>query len=382
MLEHMFDEYRRLATDDLMSAYRDLGGLIRAAEAQRLAILAVLADREAHHLDGCPNMAQWIAAADAVTASTARSTAKVAASLSELPAITEVVNDGGLSLEQLAPLVDIATPESDAQWAKDAPGMSPAQLEAVAKLRRAVAREQVEEQDRRRRFRWWKDRHGLGTRFAGLLPDADAAVVTTELEARAERVGPLPDGTWEPAESRYADAFVELASSGAEEAARAEVIVQVPVGVEGLQPTLGDGTVVSVDTLRRLSCDATVHLLVENPDGTVAGYGRRKRLVPDKMRQRLKRRDGPRCRWPGCGNTRGLKAHHLQHWTADGRTDEDNCVMLCHRHHTLVHEGGWTISGNPRDGTLEVRRPRGDVVPSTPARVPGFLRPPFGLGFT
>lgn len=155
--------------------------------------------------------------------------------------------------------------------------------------------------------------------------------------------------------------------------------MQVPVGVEGLHPTLGDGTVVSIETVRRLACDATVRLLVANPDGTVAGYGRRKRIVPDKMRQRLRQRDGGRCAWDGCNHRRGLKAHHIRHWTADGRTDEDNCVLLCHRHHALVHEGGWTISGNPRDGTLRFHRPRGGALPDAPARAPTDVLERYGL---
>src|SRR5438094_506487 len=168
--------------------------------------------------------------------------AKVAAALPSLPEIAAVVAGGGLSLEQLAPLVDVATPDTDAQWAADAPGLSPAQLEAVAKQCRQVTREAAQRQRRRRSFRWWNDRHGLGVRMAGLLPDDAAAVVTTRLAEIAENTGPNEDGVWEPFESRCADALVELAGCDAAEAGRAEVIVQVPVGVDGLQPTFGDGT--------------------------------------------------------------------------------------------------------------------------------------------
>jgi hypothetical protein len=31
------------------------------------------------------------------------------------------------------------------------------------------------------------------------------------------------------------------------------------------------------------------------------------------------------------------------HWVRGGPTDLDNLVLLCHRHHWLVHEGGWQL---------------------------------------
>ena len=36
-------------------------------------------------------------------------------------------------------------------------------------------------------------------------------------------------------------------------------------------------------------------------------------------------------------------AHHIKHWAHGGATDLDNLVLLCHRHHWLVHEGGWQL---------------------------------------
>ena len=36
-------------------------------------------------------------------------------------------------------------------------------------------------------------------------------------------------------------------------------------------------------------------------------------------------------------------AHHLVHWAHGGTTDIPNLVLLCHRHHWTVHEGGWQV---------------------------------------
>ena len=355
-----------MATDDLAAAYRDLGGLERAIGAQRLAVLAVLDERGVAKADGALDTAQWVAATDLVPAGAARAAVDTARALPELPAIAEVAETGGLSMAQLAALAEIASPESDERWAKEGPGCTPAALQQLARQQRRVKREDAQRQDRRRSFRWWKDRHGYGTRFAGVLPDDAAAVVTGAIERRVEEMGPV-DGVYEPHESRCADALVETCSADRAEAGRPEVIVHVPVGVANEAPTLADGTPVSIDVVRRLACDATAYLLVENPDGTVAGYGRRRRIVPDKMRRRLHQRDR-HCRFPGCNRTRGLRAHHIAHWMPDdGATEEDNCVLLCHRHHVLLHDGGWTMTGDPSTPTgLTFRRPSGAAVPNTP----------------
>jgi predicted restriction endonuclease len=39
-----------------------------------------------------------------------------------------------------------------------------------------------------------------------------------------------------------------------------------------------------------------------------------------------------------------LHGHHIQHWLHRGETSVDNLVMLCSRHHHLVHEGGFTLT--------------------------------------
>ena len=44
-----------------------------------------------------------------------------------------------------------------------------------------------------------------------------------------------------------------------------------------------------------------------------------------------------------------------------------------------MHEGGWTITGNPRDGTLRFHRPTGGPVTNTPARAPTHILKHFGL---
>ncbi|MFT6309356.1 MAG: hypothetical protein ACJA0Z_004537 [Halioglobus sp.] len=47
--------------------------------------------------------------------------------------------------------------------------------------------------------------------------------------------------------------------------------------------------------------------------------------------------------WPGCSHARHLHIHHIKHWADGGTTSLQNGACLCSLHHTLVHEGGYTI---------------------------------------
>jgi hypothetical protein len=119
------------------------------------------------------------------------------------------------------------------------------------------------------------------------------------------------------------------------------------------------------ETARRLACDATVVALVEAADGTPLDVGRRRRTTPAALRRALRRRDRG-CRFPGCGRRRFLHAHHIVHWINGGETKLANEILLCSRHHRLVHEGGFRIE-TPADHVFVFFDPAGRVVPEVPA---------------
>jgi len=88
-------------------------------------------------------------------------------------------------------------------------------------------------------------------------------------------------------------------------------------------------------------------------------------------------RDGG-CRMPGCdAGPEDCEAHHATtHWEDGGLTDLDVGLALCRGagHHRLIHEGGWTITGDPNTevtfhdpdgnarGTTRPRKPRAPVL--------------------
>ena len=65
------------------------------------------------------------------------------------------------------------------------------------------------------------------------------------------------------------------------------------------------------------------------------------------------------CRFPGCDRpTDWCEGHHIQHWRDGGSTRLSNLVLLCSRHHHVIHLPGWQLDLKPT-GTLEVTDPQG-----------------------
>ena len=71
--------------------------------------------------------------------------------------------------------------------------------------------------------------------------------------------------------------------------------------------------------------------------------------------QSLLRRDGGRCRVPGCRSARGLEVHHVVHRAHGGTHEPANLVVLCGACHQAHHDGRLGIRGTA--DSLEVTRP-------------------------
>ena len=121
-----------------------------------------------------------------------------------------------------------------------------------------------------------------------------------------------------------------------------------------------DGQPLAAETGRRLACDASLVALLHR-GGRPLAVGRRTRTIGPALRRALAARDRG-CRFPGCDRHTHLHAHHIQHWAHGGPTELANLVQLCHRHHRLLHEGGYTLT-HRADG-LQFRRPDGRVIPA------------------
>jgi hypothetical protein len=68
----------------------------------------------------------------------------------------------------------------------------------------------------------------------------------------------------------------------------------------------------------------------------------------------VRRRDGGRCRVPGCRSARALECHHIEPRAHGGSHEAENLISLCSSCHTAHHEGRLTIRGTA--SALEVIR--------------------------
>jgi len=143
---------------------------------------------------------------------------------------------------------------------------------------------------------------------------------------------------------------------------------------------LEDGTRVSAETARRLSCDASRVVVSRHgvgsgngspngaadasANGRVLDVGRRTRTIPPALRRALDARDRG-CRFPACG-LRFTDAHHIVHWADGGETTLGNTILLCRAHHRRVHEDGYRVCRD-RNGQVVFFTPKGKALFEAPA---------------
>jgi Domain of unknown function (DUF222)/HNH endonuclease len=202
--------------------------------------------------------------------------------------------------------------------------------------------------------------------LSGVLDAFGGAALRAALEPLARRSG---DHDHREREQRLADALVELASGGQQRAS-----LQVTSSVETLLGLAGAPAAdiefslpISAKVVERLACDSSVTRILLDSESTVIDVGRSKRVVSGPARRALNARDRT-CRWPSCDRTASWSAaHHVVHWIHGGTTDLDNLVLLCHRHHWMVHEGDWQLVRSD-DGRMLAIPPT--VTFGPPARAP------------
>jgi len=180
-----------------------------------------------------------------------------------------------------------------------------------------------------------------GTFFlTGFLDPVGGAVVRNALEPLA-RLSGADDHRLRP--QRMADALVELAAH------KQKIQMQVTSSVETLLDLVGApgaetefSLPISSKTVERWACDSSLSRVLLQ-DSMVIDVGRAQPAIGGPKRRALNARDG-HCRWPGCERPASwCDGHHIVYRMHGGGDELDNLVLLCHRHHRMVHEGGWQL---------------------------------------
>jgi len=138
---------------------------------------------------------------------------------------------------------------------------------------------------------------------------------------------------------------------GLKGAERCQLMLHIHVGADlsagsGLRADL-DGRWIGLEAAKRLACDASLVVIEEDEAGNVLNIGRRSRIIPVAMSRALSVRDGGRCQFPGCCESRYVEGHHIVHWAEGGETKLDNLLTLCKFHHRELHRGKFFLSLKP-----------------------------------
>ncbi|HXU00053.1 MAG TPA: DUF222 domain-containing protein [Polyangia bacterium] len=363
--------------------------------ADQIAVLAAQVDVGMHRLltcvrqfdeseewgqQGARTCADWLAWRIGLAPGAAREKVRVARALAKLPAIDAAMANGRLSYAKVRALTRVATVANEARLVEIALAATGAQLERLCRRFRRViddggipGMEAAVDPSCDPRGVRVRNTDAGHVRIEVTLDPADAALVlaaidrvrddlravtaTTErvsAETRARNAAPtvrpiVPgrlDGLIAIAERTMAPVPQTEAADGGNTFVPHVVIHldQAVFGPDGAREAyLDDGTRVSAETFRRVSCDSALVAVTTGVDGRVLDVGRKTRAVPVAIRRALWSRDRG-CRFPMCSNRRFFHAHHVEHWAHGGPTSLDNLVLLCSFHHRLLHEGGFKMS--------------------------------------
>jgi hypothetical protein len=350
--------------------------------------------------EGATSAEAWAAQRFGVSTPTARALSEVGDKAWDMPHLVGSLCAGDVSLDKVRAVAQVVTPETDRGLCEAAKECSVRQLGEVAQLAvrpRPVAPSAASEHQRRSlRF---NDR--LRTVSAQLPAESYAEAracidaLATQVDAEIHSTGDHSTGDQTPLDQRRCDGFMALVrsatpglgprsrsgQSGSGQSGSGPVATASPFVVVLHAPlaTLVDAAgetselagelerdgLIDADTVRRLACDATMAVALDDDVGHTMYEGRNRRFPTGAQRREIMRRDR-HCRFPGCTNVTFTIVHHVVPWKPGGTTDLLNLVLLCKHHHDVVHSKGWTMSGDA-NGELTVIAPGGRVMTSRPS---------------
>jgi len=329
-------------------------------------LTAELDKREGWRAEGATSLEAWIVEHCGVSLANARAIGHVAEKLKNLPHLAAGLSAGELTFDKVRAVADVATPRTDQDLAAQAQECTVRQLQEVARTERGVSssRAQTDYEARSVRF------NDTFRTVTAQLPPESYAEVKASLEARARAIPSDGETRWD---HRLHDAFLEVVRSGHDSSSPSRpfsVVVHVPLATltdesSELAGELEHDGLISGETVRRIACDATVIVAVDDDVGHTMYEGRAQRFPTDSQRREIIRRDR-HCRFPGCTNSTFTNVHHIVLWKVDGKTDLDNLALLCEHHHHRVHSKGWSLTGNANE-ELTFIPPTGRVMTSRPS---------------
>jgi hypothetical protein len=355
-----------LSTEAIMALAAATSRRIAREKARFLKYTRVIGRREGWRTEGATSLEAWIVARCGDSPASARSYAHVGEQLEDLPELTAGLASGDLSFDKVRAIVDVATPANDGELTDLALECTVRQLQEVARTERGAPSSRAESDHESRSVRFNDDCHTVTAK----LPPESYAEVKSRLETGARALPSDGETRWD---QRLCDVYMGIFGSGHERQQGASpyvVVVHAPIETladesSELAGELERDGLISADTVRRLACDATVIVALDDDLGHTMYEGRARRFPSGPQRREVMRRDR-HCRFPGCANVTFTNVHHIKPWGSGGRTDLENLVLMCQHHHYRLHSLGWSMTGNANE-ELTLVAPTGRVMISRPS---------------
>jgi hypothetical protein len=377
--------------DDLAELWCEMARL----DAQFARRLGELDHSSEWSVEGARSAAGWLVAKARAASGDAHHRVKVGRHAAHMPIATAAWQEGAVSSRHVDAMTRVRREaKADAEFAvfeptlvevartgrpEDVADLGRQWLDALDNhLDRDRSKQQCNRQHERRHVDFSRSLDGVGI-LDGRFDTEGAEIVGTAIRRRYDQHHVAGDPR-SPCQQR-ADALVEICRRDLDHQPRGTNRPHVVVAVDaetlageavGRCETIS-GYRVSPETLRRIACDAIVQRIIVNSDGVPLEMGRATRtFTPDQYRAIMLRDGG--CRFPGCdAGPDQCEAHHaMTHWEDGGDTDLVNGLAACRGpgHHRLIHEGGWTLTGDP-NGEISFFDPDGNFYGTTrPRKLP------------
>lgn len=310
---------------------------------------------------GLQNCAEWLAWRCDLSMTTAREKVRAAHALKTLPLISDAFASGELSYAKVRSMTRVAHRENEEALLRFALRTTAANVAQRCQELRCGTDASIDTAERAYANRSLRVRRdvvrGMLTVTIELPLDTGELVEKALDKARDDEALEIPDLANTSWSTRQADAFVDLVSAylgDGDGSTSDNYLVTVHVDQSALAGQAGRASL-PIESVKRLCCDSHAVVITDDENGQPLSIGRKSRIVPTAISRAVRARDNNHCTFPGCRNHRFLNCHHVEHWSSGGETSLENLVLLCTKHHALVHEGGFRIEKDFRNEWFFVR---------------------------
>ena len=352
-----------MAATDLEKRLADVCGVLNAAHAQLVSLVAEALETGAWDVAGVRGPQHWVAWKTGFSPSRSKQVVHMASRSTQLPVTMTAFTHGELAIDQVAVVAKYVPAHNDGEAAELAKHAT------VMQLSRSLAS-------------YWK---GAPTLVADTEPVVDPLPEDTvtaffDDDARYKIRGDVSTERGAIVDSAFTEARDALFQSGRKDITWADALEEiclrslraitsaarsdryrVVVHVNEHGGWLNAGARLKDGVLKDILSNPIIQPLFER-DGHPIALGRSRRVVPYRLAELIMDRDRT-CRNPACHTTRGLEVHHLVHWTDGGPTNPANLGCLCRPCHRDHHKGKFGITGNAEQpGGLTFTKPNGDTI--------------------